>query len=273
MSRLLAVGLTPQEQHRLMEQMYGLLGSQVKSYHKHRHMGDNSSVSVELAQELLESMRYTMGTISPEQDVESALRSGQAVLEEKLHIARKKLHLVEDTVPDWQSECRWDALRCLDHFLQGYDHRHLAHRIPEDLFYPTPFPEPEQKGIDYALYYVNLLWLENQIMAAGEEKTAQLWEILSRDMAPVNQCQQLVIQLLGKSLLDSGWERVTFSDAERDRLLVILREAPLEAAVPPVCRFLELTEDACRYVRQTALQLLPRLEGAVEHGNLAGILL
>jgi len=48
--------LTPEQQQRLLGQVYSLLGKQVQSYHRHRHMGNNSSVPMELAQELLESI-------------------------------------------------------------------------------------------------------------------------------------------------------------------------------------------------------------------------
>ena len=264
---------------RLLEKLYGLLGSQVKSYHKHRHMGDNSSVTAELARELLESMEYTVAGIAPGETVEEVLRAGQRRLEEKMDRAKKLLRLVEDTAPDWQPETRWDALRCLGRFLDGYDHLHLAHRIPEELFYPAPVPEPSLRGIDYVLYYVNLLWLENQIMAAVPEEIAEeLWAVLSREpLGPaLNQCEQLVTQLLGKALLLDS-RSLLFADGQRDALCALLRSKPMEKslcdAVQLLCQRLELGEDVGFYVRQTAETLLPRLEAAAEHGNLAGIFL
>ena len=45
--------LTPEQQNRLSRDLYILLEKQVKSYHKSRHMGENSSVPAEIAQELL----------------------------------------------------------------------------------------------------------------------------------------------------------------------------------------------------------------------------
>ena len=63
MSHLPINPLSPEEQQRIMEQMYLLMGKQVQSYHKHRHMGNNSSVPVELAQDLMESIEYTIGLV------------------------------------------------------------------------------------------------------------------------------------------------------------------------------------------------------------------
>ena len=77
--------LSPEEQQRIMEQMYLLMGKQVQSYHKHRHMGNNSSVQVELAQELMESIEYTIGLVGgvyAHRNIGEALVLGQEVLEQ-----------------------------------------------------------------------------------------------------------------------------------------------------------------------------------------------
>ena len=114
MSQLPINPLSPEEQQRIMEQMYLLMGKQVKSYHKHRHMGNNSSVPVELAQELMESITYTIslvGGVYTNRNIEEALRLGQEILESRLIKAESMLELVNATAPQWQTECRWEALR------------------------------------------------------------------------------------------------------------------------------------------------------------------
>lgn len=147
--------LSPEEQQRIMEQMYLLMGKQVHSYHKHRHMGNNSSVPVELAQDLMESIEYTInqvGGIYAHPDVEDALRLGQGILENKLNKARSMLELVSATAPSWQTECRWDAIDYLRRYLNQYDHLHLAHKGPDDLFYPILIvPTEGIQGIDSCL--------------------------------------------------------------------------------------------------------------------------
>ena len=80
MSQLPITPLSPEEQQGLMEQMYRLCGKQVQSYHKHHHMGSNSSVSMELAQELMESILYTtnlVGGVHAHKNTEDALILGQ----------------------------------------------------------------------------------------------------------------------------------------------------------------------------------------------------
>ena len=86
--------LSPEEQQRVMRQMYVLMGKQVESYHKHRHMGSNTSVPVELAQELMESVEYTLqfaGGIYAGTNMEESLKIGQVVLNGKQQKAKAKI--------------------------------------------------------------------------------------------------------------------------------------------------------------------------------------
>lgn len=262
--------LSPEDRQRLALQMYALLGKQVKSYHKYHHMGDNSSVPTELARDLMASMEYTIEGISASGDLEQTLRTGQAILEGKRRKAGSVLGLVRATAPQWQTECRHDALVCLERYLAGYDHLHLAHKIPEDLFYPFPVAVPETlRGVDQCLFVLNLLWLENQIMVSfGEEALEEFWDRLPADT--LNQCEQLVINGLGKALL--GRDGLSLTEEEIAELTDLLRGEPelqelLEAAAARFCRRQGLTENCAAYVRVLIPQLAARLSG----GNLNGI--
>ena len=146
MSHLPIAPVSPERQREVLRQMYQLMGSQVQSYHRHRHMGSNTSVPAELAKELMESVEYTVGQaggLYAHPNIEEALKLGQEILENKVSRARSMLDLVNGTVPNWQTECRWEALRYLRHYLDRYDHRHLAHKSPDGLFYPILISPPE----------------------------------------------------------------------------------------------------------------------------------
>lgn len=91
MSNLPIMHLSQEDQQRLIGQMYVLMAKQVKSYHKHRHMGENSSIPAELAQELMESIEYTInqaGGMAAHPNVEETLKLGQEILEGKLSKAK-----------------------------------------------------------------------------------------------------------------------------------------------------------------------------------------
>lgn len=278
MSQLPINPLSPEEQQRVMSQMYLLMGKQVQSYHKHRHMGNNSSVPVELAQELMESIEYTIGLVGgvyAHRNIGEALVLGQEVLESKLSKAKSMLELVNGTAPQWQTECRWEALRYLRHYLEQYDHLHLAHKGPEDLFYPILISPPEGiQGIDSCIFYLNILWIENQIMAGvPEDSLEQFWDRLPA--ATLNQCEHLLINGIGKALLRTGIDPLVFETGEHMQLIAVLLKATEERlmnAANLLCQWLGLIdENAKRYVFAIIPQLTMWIESNPNIGNLDSI--
>lgn len=273
--------LSPEEQQRLMSRMYVLLGRQVKSYHRQRNMGDHTSVPVELARELMKSMEYTIelaGGPAAGADVETVLEQGQKLLGSKLKEARSMLDLAAATAPGWQTECRWEAMRCLRRYLESYDHHHLAHREPYELFYPIPVSLPEGvRGIDVCLFYLHVLWVENQIMAGFEDGALErLWSRLPADT--LNQCEQVLLNGLGKIMLHGNCEELVFEYEERKRLQSVLScmtpgelgKAAEDAALC-LCRKVGLGDRI--FVCAAAGQMLPRLETAAKHDHLAAVFL
>ena len=275
MSHLPINPLSPEEQQRIMEQMYLLMGKQVQSYHKHRHMGSNSSVPVELAQELMESIEYTIGLVGgvyAHRNIGEALVLGQEILENKLSKAKSMLELVNGTAPQWQTECRWDALRYLRHYLEQYDYLHLAHKGPDDLFYPILISPPDGiQGIDRCLFYLNILWIENQIMAGvPDDVLEQFWDRLPA--ATLNQCEHVLINGIGKALLRTGIDPLVFETEEHMQLIVALLEATEEGlrdAAKLLCEWLNLKDENARmYVEAVVPQLTMWIGDEVRNGNL-----
>ena len=278
MNQLPVNPLSQEEQQKIMGQMYLLMRKQVQSYYKHRHMGNNSSVPVELAQELMDSIEYTVnqaGGIYAHPNVEEVLRLGQGILEEKRSKAKSVLKLVSGTAPHWQTECRWEALRYLRHYLDCYDHLHLAHRGPDDLFYPILISPPEGiQGIDSCLFYLNILWIENQIMAGVPENVLDgFWDRLPA--ATLNQCEHLLINGIGKALLGAGLDPLTFDPNEYMQLLIVMldiTEDKLKTAGELLCQWLDLKdEDARRYVMSVIPQLNMWIGSNVRSGSIENI--
>ena len=278
MSHLPINPLSPEEQQRVMNQMYLLMGKQVQSYHKHRHMGNNSSVSVELAQELMESIEYTIGLVGgvyAHRNIEETLVLGQEILESRLSKAKSMLELVSGTAPQWQTECRWEALRYLRHYLEQYDHLHLAHKGPDELFYPILISPPEGiQGIDSCIFSLNILWIENQIMAGvPDDVLEQFWDRLPA--ATLNQCEHLLINGIGKALLGTGIDSLVFETEEHMQLIVALMRATeegLREAAKLLCQWLNLKDENARmYVEAVVPQLTMWIGDNVRGGNLENI--
>ena len=269
MSQLPMNPLTTQQQQRITGQIYLLMEKQVKSYHKHRHMGTHSSVPIVLAQELMESVEYTCnqaGGIYCHPDAETAFCLGQEILETKCQKAKKMLELVQATAPAWQTECRWEALRYLQCYFDRYDYLHLAHRGPEGLFYPILIAQPEGiRGIDSCLFYLNVLWVENQIMAGISEGALEaFWDRLPA--GTLNQCESLLLNCMGKAILNSGIGEILMTPEEHLRLSLLLMhttEETLYVAAGRLCRWLGITdENAEVYVRAVIPQLLCGKDGS-----------
>ncbi len=282
MSALPSIGLDPQEQQRRIQQLYSLLGEQVKSYHKARHMGEHSSIRVELAQELMQSMLYTLdqvGGMEGNSDISLGLEKGQKILEDRLAQGKQLFRLVEATAPAWQGECRWDTVQALGRFLRSYDWKHLAHKLPEGAYYPLLVPVPEQlQGIDHALFFLQALWLENQIMAAFPDKELDgFWSVFCQNDRGIseNQCEQLLVNVMGKVLISGKADTLVFSDKERDCLQVHFSQQSSEMMEKMLSNAFDLLDfpdpNAISYARQVILNLLSRLTAAVGSNNLATI--
>ena len=278
MSQLPINPLSPEEQQKIMGQMYLLMAKQVQSYHKHRHMGNNSSVPVELAQELMESITYTInlvGGIYANRNIEEALKLGQEILESRLTKAKSMLELVNATAPQWQTECRWEALRYLRHYLEQYDHLHLAHKGPDDLFYPILISPPEGiRGIDSCIFYLNILWIENQIMAGvPDDILDHFWDRLPT--ATLNQCEHVLINGIGKALLGSGIDPLTFEPEEQMQIVCTMltaSEEKLQTAAKLLCCWLDIKdENAKMYVQAVIPQLSTWIGDNVRSGNVENL--
>jgi len=251
--------VSPERQREVMRQMYQLMGRQVQSYHRHRHMGSNTSVPAELARGLMESVEYTVGQaggLYAHPNIEEALKLGQEILENKVSRARSMLDLVNGTAPNWQTECRWEALRYLRHYLDRYDHRHLAHESPDGLFYPILISPPEDiKGIDSCLFYLNILWIENQILAGFPDRVLEgAWDRLPP--GTLNQCEDLLIRGIGKILIGASLDSLIFTEEDRMSLMTALEGAAkddLKSAAKTLCQRIGLKNEDARIYAEAGI--------------------
>lgn len=267
MSRYLWNPLSPEEQQCVMNQLYVLLGEQVRRYHRHRHMGENTSVPVEVAQELMESIQYTMelaGGVFGNTDVEEVFGAGQIILAERLRKAKSLMRLVTATSPQWQTECRWEAIRNLQYYLDYYDHLHMAHRGPDELFYPILISPPEgAMGVDRCIYYLKVLWIENQIMASvPDDVLNSFWDRLP--VETMNQCEQLIINGIGKALLGAGINQLILEPEEQIRIFRVLMDATEKSLIEAgklLCLWLDIKDENARVYVKAAASVLSHWTG------------
>lgn len=270
-------GLSLQERQKQLQELYLLLGRQVNSYYKARHMGSNTSVSSELAGELFRSMEYTLEFAEGEaQDLTQALEKGQAVLSQLHKEALELFRLVEASSPAWQGECRWDTIRSLSRYLQGYDLHHLAHREPEVIYYPMPVAVPESmRGIQRAQFYLRMLWIENQIMAAfSDDALEPFWSVFCQNDRGVseNQCWQLLIQAAGRRML--GKDLSILLTTSEDQALLSRIDPDFSALAEDLMSVLHISDPKCLpYISRVLEQLQPRMRETQKNGWICNIFL
>lgn len=271
--------LTPEQQNRLSRDLYILLEKQVKSYHKSRHMGENSSVPAEIAQELLQSVWYTLeisGGYTPDVPLDLQLLRGQESLKKRLEDARKLHRLVSDTAPDFRTDFHWDTVEALGRWLETYDPLHFAHRIPDMPDYPLLVPVPEElKGLEYGLFYLNALWQENQALHSLSGPALEAlylrcppgwWD------APQNLCEQPLFNALALAMLGLPPGDLTLSESQEETLLSLCTGKDLASLLSQAANRLQNESDLpADLLHAAAAQLKSRLEIALAKGELSTV--
>lgn len=224
-----------------------LLERLAAKYRRDRGLGQGGSLSRELAEELLESIGYTL-TLSG-QGTGSLLdqwKAGQVVLLKKQDTARELFARVCAAAPAWQPEGRLEELDTLKHFLERYDPVCLAHHAPEATVYPYLVAPPEVQGIDLAIGRLRLLTLENQILSRfPEEKLERFWDVFcARDLALTeNPCGVLLTTAAAIRFLGGSSENYLLTPNQKEAA----DGQDLSAALTSLLGEMDLSAEAARY--------------------------
>lgn len=227
LENVLSVPLTLAEQNAFSLALHACLIEQVKRYHKRYHRSENTSVPTETAQELMQSIFFTLGIAGgyrPNVPLDEQLQTGQKMLEAKLEKARATHALLLTATPICQSEWRWDAIRALGRYLERYDTELFAHVSPEPPVYPLLIDIPDTlAGIFVAQAYLGAFFAEEQILDAltGAQVLLDGAPPLYWD-APQSIVEQPLCNALAKTLLHVPLDPLMLSQEEKRELLSIL---------------------------------------------------
>ena len=153
------------------EALYLLLDERIRRY----TMGDSTSVPVDTARRLLESILYCLDLNRrfPAQDMTQSAplhaRWQAGVAQAKRIAARAKLLLkqAQRTPPPLVNTAYCDTLEALPAFFAGYDADFFAQEIPCSFDYPLCQPVSESLlGAEYILEYLRKLLAENTLLRA-----------------------------------------------------------------------------------------------------------
>lgn len=284
-----AGALTGEEQLVLRQKLWRLLGKRVERY----TTGDSGSVPVETAQELLESICYTLDLalrtegLAPRtlltEPLDALLARGQQEIGRLLTQCESLLHQACAGAPDISNRSLQDTLRSIGGLRRRYDYWLFAHPICCDIDYQLCRPVPESlRGAEYVAEYLRRIIAENGVLALFDPQTAvRLLQRYCPDYEGllINLCEPVFTNAVG--LLLAGRPplplRLTDEDLGRlDGLFSALSASAgrraLEDAARRFCRECGVTDGYTRaYLRDVAADLWPRIAAARDFGGLAGI--
>ena len=246
--------------------------------------GDHSSLRVETAQELMESILFTLRFYLQAQGLSVRLLLTQppdplfAAAQQALLTAvadTQELYLRAcATVQTFQSRTLTESLRGIAPFFRLYDARLAAHSIPADIDYPLCEPVPDMPaGVCYIRSYLNRLSLENALLTRFTPD--RVLRLLTRSCpdyrnAPVNLYEPVAACVTGLALLGGGETLLEITSAQGVRLASLISgQSPAQArrlladAAQSACGRLGLTDSlSVRYLQRASIALYPRLTAA-----------
>jgi hypothetical protein len=226
------------------EEVYAVLAERIARY----TMGDSTSVPIETAQRLLESLLYcvdlqrrVLATDSTEH-MSLAQRRETGVLEAKRIAKRAKLLLrqLQHTPPPLTNTAYCDTLEALPAFFAGYDADFFAREIPCSFDYPLCQPVSETLyGAEYMADYLRRLLTETAFLRAfSAEALRSLYLRYYIDYA------DLLVNL--------------YLPAAEMATLCVLAEQPVHALWVPPAKLAQIERSLALASEQEALQRVKR---------------
>ncbi|MGM9593779.1 MAG: DUF6179 domain-containing protein [Candidatus Onthomonas sp.] len=287
----LGVGLTREERLGLRERLYPLLRRLVLRFTS----GESSSVPVETAQALLESLLFCLeqGLQADEQDWRALLSeapeeiyaAGLRRLEDKLAYGERLWQAVCANLPPVENQSMRDTLRSIGGFWRRYDCRYAAQEVPCDIDYQLCIPVPESlQGVDYVNAYLERLAVENRLLRCFSSHVLEpVLESYCRDYRGllINLYEPAATNALGRVLLGETLDTLIISPEQCEGLEGQLTHLSRTGLEELMSRTAERLSDQLglgdrrerAYLRACAGNLAPRIALVRDTGGLSGIFL
>jgi len=283
--------LTEDDEIKIQSKLWQLLARRTELY----TMGDSSSVRVETAQELLQSINFCLDVYLKQSRntkklfvtayLEELFALGQKALEGQIDLGKRLYNKACLTAPEIENISYKDTLRSIGGFFKQYDYRFFAHLIPCDIDYQLCHAVNESlKGVEYINQYLGRIIIENDFVRSFEKNRVEsLLKSYCSDYKGllINIYEPVAANAVGLALLHEDVKalNITASDCERltrlfEPLSVTPAKTALNEAADRACTELGISDpSSVRYLRKTAEELYPRIEAALGHDNLGGIFL
>lgn len=283
--------LTEDDEILIQSKLWQLLARRTELY----TMGDSSSVRIETAQELLQSINFCLEIYLKQSgntkklfvtaDLEEIFALGQKALEKQIDLGKMLYNKACLTAPKIENTSYMDTLRSIGGCFKHYDYRFLAHLIPCEIDYQLCHAVKESfQGIEYINQYLGRIIIENDFVRSFEKNRVE--SLLKSHCSDyigllINIYEPVAANAVGLALLHEDVKGlcITASDSERltkffEPLSATPAKTALNEAADRVCTELGISDpSSVRYLRKTAEELYPRIEAALGRGSLDGIFL
>ena len=283
---------TDSEFENIQLQSIQLLAKQTERYTD----GESSSVKVETAQSILQSIFYSIGIYLksfPDADMSIAVlkqkpllelyRHGQKLIEKQLDSAQQLLKAIQNDSIVTDNYAYHDTIQNgIPIFFSAYDADFGAHDTPASIDYPLSNDKMDLVGIEYIYSYLQKLLMENQFCKNFTEHDIHC---LLRGYD--EHYQDLLINIFGLVLtnavgsvlanknalhlnvepLDRQYLQQNLADLSIDQLDTMLRDASAQ-----LCQELNIADRLLqKHIAATVMELSPRFKNALEKNQLESI--
>ena len=281
------VSFSEKEKEHILCESWKLLARQAKKYTG----SDSTSMPIEKAQELLESMRYTIragignGCSKEEflqKDLMDWLQYGQEFLREKQKELRKEWQCIYQNLPKVQNVYFTETIQQLGLFLQQYEIYYAAHQIPYCLDYWLLCPvEETRRGLHYVETYLSQLRIENMVVNCFDtELIRSLYMCVFSEYTETlfNLCDPILTNAVGLALLGMEVTPLEVTSIQRETLLSYFYKKTkkeiqmlVRQAVCSVCQIEIFSIPEIEYLQRAMDGLSVRLYEAVACGDISHI--
>lgn len=255
---------------------------------------DSTSMPVEKAQELLESLQYTIAVVRIEEglsaevllkeELKEIIKRGQTILTKKRKLWYIEWNQLCARAPGINNVFYVDTMKNLGMFFRKYDVYYSAHQIPCSIDYPLMNPISEDiKGISYIEEYIRRVRIENQFINCFDyESVVQMLKNVKANYREdyYNLCEPVLVSAVGRMILGLD----IFSLKITDRDIELLNEFfdyktkseimdDVREAISDICSVLDCGELAGEYFVREAESLAVRIDIAMKKNGVEGVFL
>jgi len=281
------------EEDRLLIEVkvWSFLGKHTERY----TMGDSSSIPIETAEELLNSICFSLGLelrgsmniseILIEEDINDLLKASWRKIDSLMEDGKKLLEAVRKSSPNIENIAYIDTLNEIGKSFNKYNYRFLAHRINCSIDYQLSNPISENlQGIEYINEYLKALFIENEFCIRFDKDNIRY---ILNSYCPdykgllINIYEPILTNAIGLDILGQDILTLEISAVQRETLLRIFRNlseteilVKLRSSVKRVCDTLGIVDNKnIEYIQKTAVDIYPRIEVGLSTGNIENVFL